>query len=181
MKTQSQNSMADANRPTDARSRSAILALPLELGSPDAGDDKTELVSVLMFEVGGEAYAIGVEQTEGVVDCPRMTPLPSPPEGVAGLASVRGRMTVVMDLGSGAGQEFVKQRLILVKGNAQLGLLADRIEGVVALEPKKVRPVAHGRSRLTTQRAEFRWPASSYFKSGKRRIPIIDADRLCEG
>ena len=155
-------------------------SLPLELGAPEMRDDKTELVSVLMFEIGGAAYAIGVESTEGVVDCPRVAPLPGPPDGVAGLTSVRGKMTVVLDLGTKAGERLAKQRLILVKGDAQLGLLADRIEGVVALEPRKVRPVAHGKSKLTEQQANFGRSASSYFKSGARRVPIIDVDRLYE-
>src|SRR5713101_9634017 len=100
------------------------MVLPLELAVADSEKDKPEVISVLMFEVGGATYAIGVEQTEGVVDCPRITPLPGPPDGVAGLTSVKGRMTVVMDLGSRASEAPAKQRLILVKGDAQLGLLA---------------------------------------------------------
>lgn len=135
---------------------------------------------MLMFEVGGAAYAIGVEHTEGVVDCPRITPLPNPPEGVTGITSVRGRMTVVMDLGTNVSQEPARRRLILVKGDAQLGLLADRVEGVLALEPRKVRPVAHGKDSLTLQRAKFGWPAGSYFKSGGQRVPILDVERLAE-
>lgn len=172
--------MSESNKEIGSRVRISIPAIPLELGSPGTEDEKTKHVSVLMFEIGGVSYAIGVENTEGVVDCPRITPLPRPPDGVAGLASVRGRMTVVMDLGSRS-EEQAKQRLILVKGNAQLGLLADRIEGVRALEPNKVRPVAHGRSRLTSERATFDWPASSYFKNGRIRVPIIDIERLSQG
>lgn len=163
-----------------ANARLMMAAFPLELGQ-DPGEGKQELVSVLMFEVGGAPYAIGVEHTEGVVDCPRITPLPNPPDGVAGIASVRGRMTVVMDLGLKVSEPPVRRRLILVKGDAQLGLLADRVEGVLALEPKKVRPVAHGKDSLTLQRAKFGWPAGSYFKSGRQRVPILDVERLCEG
>ncbi|HLF85231.1 MAG TPA: chemotaxis protein CheW [Blastocatellia bacterium] len=164
----------------DANARLMMAALPLELGQ-DPGEGKQELVSVLMFEVGGAPYAIGVEHTEGVVDCPRITPLPNPPDGVAGIASVRGRMTVVMDLGPNVSEQPARRRLILVKGDAQLGMLADRVEGVFALEPGKVRPVAHGKDSLTLQRAEFGWPAGSYFKSGRQRVPILDLERLCEG
>jgi chemotaxis signal transduction protein len=163
-----------------ANARLMMAAFPLDLGF-DAADGKQDLVSVLMFEVGGAPYAIGVEHTEGVVDCPRITPLPNPPDGVAGIASVRGRMTVVMDFGPGVSDQPLRRRLILVKGDAQLGLLADRVEGVLALEPKKVRPVAHGKDSLTLERAKFGWPAGSYFKSGGRRVPILDVDRLSEG
>src|ERR1041385_1784515 len=132
--------MPESFKENTTRTRVSIPAIPLELGLPTPDNERTLHVSVLMFEVGGSSYAIGVENTEGVVDCPRITPLPRPPDGVAGITSVHGKMTLVMNLGSGAREDESKQRLILVKGNAQLGLLADYIEGVLALEPKKVRP-----------------------------------------
>ena len=174
--------MAEVTKETNENARFKKGALPLDLEMPrvsGSGDSKS-VVSVLMFEVGGAQYAIGVESTEGVVDCPRTTPLPGPPNGVVGLTSVRGRMTVVMDLGLEIRQEPCKRRLILVRGDAQLGLLADRVEGVVALEPKKVRPIAHGKDRLTAEHAKFGWPAKTYFKSGGQRVPILDLERLGE-
>lgn len=171
--------MTDTNKNAKANSRLGMV-LPLELASADSEKDKVEVTSVLMFEVGGAAYAIGVEQTEGVVDCPRITPLPSAPEGVAGLTSVRGRMTVVIDLGSNSVEQNIKRRLILVKGDSQLGLVADRIEGVVGLEPKKLRSLEKSKERVTAQRATLGWPAKSYFKRGKRSVPIIDVERLAE-
>jgi chemotaxis signal transduction protein len=175
--------MAEVTKETNENARVKGARFPLELEMsrvPGSGEGKSAVVSVLMFEVGGAQYAIGVENTEGVVDCPRTTPLPGPPDGVVGLTSVRGRMTVVMDLGLEIRQEPTKRRLILVRGEAQLGLLADRVEGVVALEPKKVRPVAHGKDRLTAERAKFGWPAKTYFKSGGQRVPILDVERLAE-
>ena len=175
--------MAEVTKETNENAGAKEGRFPLELEMsrvPGSGESKSAVVSVLMFEVGGAQYAIGVENTEGVVDCPRTTPLPGPPDGVVGLTSVRGRMTVVMDLGLEIRQEPTKRRLILVRGEAQLGLLADRVEGVVALEPKKVRPVAHGKDRLTAERAKFGWPAKTYFKSGGHRVPILDVERLAE-
>lgn len=180
MTKESQTEIAESSNDRSKSARNKA-ALPLELGAAGAVEGRAEVLSVLMFEVGGAQYAIGVENTEGVVDCPRTTPLPGPPDGVVGLTSVRGRMTVVMDLGLEIKQEPVKRRLILVKGDAQLGLLADRVEGVVALEPRKVRPIAHGKDSLTAQRAKFGWPAKTYFKSGRQRVPILDVERLGEG
>ncbi len=172
--------MAKPADDTNSLKRMAIGVLPSEPDVGDSSDDNTDLVPVLVFEVDGTPYAIGVENTEGVVDCPRITPLPSAPQGIAGVTGVRGKMTVVMDLGPRPVDETTKRRLILVRGDAQMGLLADRVEGVVALEPKRVRPIAHGKERLTDKRARFRWPARNYFKSGTRRVPIIDVERLTE-
>jgi chemotaxis signal transduction protein len=61
-------------------------------------------------------------------------------------------MTVVMDLGLKANGHSSRRRLILVKGDAQLGLLADRVDGVLALKPKKVRPIAQGKDSVQQQR-----------------------------
>jgi chemotaxis signal transduction protein len=171
--------MAKLSVAKNAGTSGAMSSVSLEERIPHSADSSSEHYSVLVFEVGGVRYAIGAEHTEGVVDCPRITPLPSQPEGVAGLTSVRGKMTVVMDLGT-ASLETARRRLILVKGEAQLGLLADRIDGVVALERKKVRPVPRGKDKLTSQEAKFSRLARSYFKSGGGRVPIIDIERLCE-
>jgi chemotaxis signal transduction protein len=171
--------MTKSKKDQFSKPRRSVAPLPMEFGIDEA-DKKAELVSVLLFQIGSAAYAVGVEHTEGVVDCPRITPLPNPPDGVSGIASVRGRMTVIMDLGSNGAPESTRQRLILIKGEAQLGLLADRVAGVLALERNKVRPIVHGKATLTRQRARFDWPAQSYFKGDGTRVPILDIERLSE-
>lgn len=155
--------------------------LPLELISAPASGGATNQVSVLMFTIGGHWFSIGVEQTEGVVDCPRVSPLPNPPDGIVGVTSVRGRVTLVMDLSLASNQPGSKRRLILVKGEAQLGLIADHVEGVVALEPKQLRATgAKGDSVSKPREGEVTWPAKFYFKSEGRKVPLIDIERLGE-
>jgi purine-binding chemotaxis protein CheW len=155
--------------------------LPLELISTPAPHGPGDQVSVLVFATGGYRFSIGVEHTEGVVDCPRISPLPSPPDGIIGVTSVRGRMTVVMDLNVAANQPAAKRRLILVKGEAQLGLIADQVEGVVALEPKQLRSTG-GRDDKSSKTSDVdaTWPARFYFKSEGRRVPVVDVERLGE-
>ena len=156
----------------------------IHLGPPDSEKDegKDSRVSVLVFDIGGQTYAIGVESTEGVVDCPRTSPLPSPPDGVVGVASVRGKITVVMDLSLGAAQREGRRRLILLKGDAQLGLLAERVEGVLSLTPRQVRPSdKRGQNSQGGASAEAEvWPSQNFFKSEGREVPIIDTSRLAE-
>ena len=167
--------MAENKKSQRKRAKIRVGPIPLILQTSEPADDRIDVASVLLFEIGGKAFAIGVENTEGVVDCPRISPLPSPPDGLAGVASVRGRMTLVMDLSLKANQNGSKRRLILIKGEAQLGLLAERVEGVIALEPDKLRQ-AEGREGGE----ESNWPARSYFTSDDRRVPIIDVERLIE-
>ena len=167
--------MAENKKSQRKRAKIKIGPIPLILQASEPADDRIDVASVLLFEIGGKAFAIGVENTEGVVDCPRISPLPSPPDGLAGVASVRGRMTLVMDLSLKANQNGSKRRLILIKGEAQLGLLAERVEGVIALEADKLR-----QAEAREAGEESNWPARSYFTSDNRRVPIIDVERLVE-
>ncbi|HXG64049.1 MAG TPA: chemotaxis protein CheW [Blastocatellia bacterium] len=149
-----------------------------QVTSSDAAANEEAVASFLVFEIAGEPFAIGVEHTEGVVNCPRITPLPHAPEGIAGVVSVRGRITLVMDLSNESGQRQERRRLILLKGDAQLGLLADHVEGVVALPPEKVLELPSRKQPGGQQAAKNAKPLLSYFKKNGRRVPILDVERL---
>ena len=168
--------MATEERRDKRRAKLEVGPLPLGLiqSEPEAAD--ANLVSLLVFEMGGQPFAIGVEQTEGVVDCPRLSPLPSPPDGIIGITSIRGRMTLVMDLSLNENIGEEKRRLILVKGEAQLGLLAGRVAGVVALKPERLQKSPP--PKLTEE--ERRWPAQAYFKNEGQYVPVIDIEQLTE-
>jgi chemotaxis signal transduction protein len=166
--------------------RSSLIpaALQLDLATASPAEAQTDIVSLLVFDVAGERFALGVEHTEGVVDCPRVSPLPRPPDGIVGVASVRGRMTIVVDLSLNGGRRGDRRRLVLIKGDAQLGLLADHIEGVLQLAAKKLRATAPRRQSSLKQggraEKESAWPTSHFFKSGDRQVPVIDVERLAE-
>jgi chemotaxis signal transduction protein len=167
----------------DRRVGLTLAGLSLPAASPGALEDRAEVLSVLKFEVGGELFAVGVDYTEGVVDCPRISPLPSPPDGIVGIASVRGRMTVVMDLSLGVSQKAERRRLILLKGDSQLGLLADRVEGVVALPPKSIRRQPARKQSLDSLPEGAQtgsWPSSRYFRVEGTPVPILDIEALTE-
>jgi chemotaxis signal transduction protein len=167
----------------DRRVGLTLAGLSPQAAAPSAPEDRPEGLSVLKFDIGGEVFSVAVDQTEGVVHCPRMSPLPAPPHGMVGVASVRGRITLVMDLSLGANQKAERRRLILLKGEAQLGLLADRVDGVVALAPRSIRkrPDRNRPSEpLTKSEQKNMWPASLYFKDSGRRVPILDIEALTE-
>jgi purine-binding chemotaxis protein CheW len=174
--------MAGRKKNTGASFLEGLKAIHLGAPQSEKEEGRDARVSVLVFSIGDETYAIGVESTEGVVDCPRVSPLPSPPDGIIGVASIRGKITVVLDLSMRAPQREDRRRLILLRGDAQLGLLADRVEGVLSLTPKQVRP-ASKRNRNPQAGAAIAdevWPSQSYFKSEGREVPIIDTGRLAE-
>ena len=167
----------------DRRVGLTLAGLSPQATIPNAAQERPEVLSVLKFDIGGDVFSVAVDQTEGVVHCPRITPLPAPPHGMVGVASVRGRITLVMDLSLGANQRAERRRLILLKGEAQLGLLADRVDGVVALPPRSIRKRPERKRAHEAQlKGEQKsiWPATLYFKDSGRRVPILDIEALTE-
>lgn len=172
--------MAKENKSVNGKA-GGVSPIPLALLATQPADVKLDVVSLLSFEIGRKAFAIGVEHTEGVVDCPRISPLPNSPDGMAGVTSVRGRMTLVMDLSIMANPNEGKRRLILVKGEAQLGLLAERVEGVIALDPKQLVKAEVNKDAAGVRRIERSlWPVRAYFERDGKRVPVIDVERLAE-
>jgi chemotaxis signal transduction protein len=176
--------MAKEKKSANRKPESEVGPIPFALFTAEPAEMRSNIVSVLIFDIGGRTFAIAVEHTEGVVDCPRISPLPSPPDGLVGVASVRGRMTLVMDLSLMANPNGGKRRLILVKGDGQVGLLAERVEGVIALDPKELRAVEASKEAKQApdlQRIdESIWPVRAYFQSKGEPVPVIDVERLAE-
>lgn len=152
----------------------------IESGSAEGQDG---VISVLVYWIGASGMAINVEQTEGVVDCPRVTPLPNAPDSILGVASVRGRMTLVMDLRMGNEPGAAKQRLILIKGDRQIGLLADRVEGVVSL--RRISQKSNSSNRMSAlsnkdRSQTLQIPSICFFRRKGLELPLIDTDHLAE-
>jgi len=166
---------------SDDRLPLSLDALSLTLDGPDAGEYEPDAVSILTFVRGNRTFGIEVGNTDGVVECPRISPLPIAPDGVAGVVSVRGRITIVIDAAMESARPETKMRLILVRGEGQMGLLADQIQSVLSLKADQLRePPGRLSRRLLgggggTQNVRL---ARMYFKHGNRRVPVVDLDLL---
>src|SRR5437868_7031275 len=57
-----------------------------------------ELLTVLSIQVGGEHYALPIESISSVYEGQSITKVPCLPPGVAGIANIRGRIVLVLDL-----------------------------------------------------------------------------------
>lgn len=154
-----------------------LAAIPVQLSPSSDENDNSGQLSFLVFDIGEDFFALAVENIEGVVDCSRIAPLPSPPDAVVGVTSVRGRMTMVMDLSANNHQRGNRQRLILLKGESQVGLLADRIEGVVTVSAEDIDMLS---KRVVEKTVKTRRMGNNYFKSKGRKVSIIDFERLVE-
>ncbi len=156
-----------------------LAALPVKVGDGDGAAVNTEQLSFLVFEINAETFGLSVEHIEGIVDAPRITPLPNAPDGVIGVTSVRGRMTLAMSFSLAETPNRNKQRLILLKGDAQLGLLADRIDEVITVLKKDIQKA----TKQNKRNAEGGRAAASsqyYLRHKDRFIPVLDVEQIGE-
>ena len=174
-------------QPTSEESRTtlplSLEALSLTLEGPEADDYDPEAVSILTFVRGSRTFGIEVGNTDGVVECPRITPLPIAPDGVVGVVSVRGRITIVIDAAMEGARPETKMKLILVRGEGQMGLLADQVQSVISLRSEQLEKVPQGRvsRRLLGAAAggtKMVRLAKLYFKYSGRRVPIVDLELM---
>jgi len=102
-------------------------------------------VELLAFRIGGEAYAVLVEETREVLKLWETTAVPHTPEYVLGVMSIRGAVHPIIDLslrlGLGPGDRGERSRVIVVSiGNEETGLLVERVTGVVRVWPDEIKP-----------------------------------------
>jgi purine-binding chemotaxis protein CheW len=102
-------------------------------------------MEMLTFRLGGEEYAVMVQDVHEVLKIRDLTPVPNTPDYVLGVTSLRGSMLPVIDLckrlNIAAGERDEKSRIIVVGlGDENAGLMVDRVSGVVSVHADALRP-----------------------------------------
>jgi purine-binding chemotaxis protein CheW len=105
----------------------------------------TEVVSLCAFEVNGGAFAIDLRRVREILRPARITAVPKAPAYVEGVIDLRGAVIPVVDLrkrlGVAAPQASALNRLVVVwMGRREVGLLVDRVTGVVRLQRGELLP-----------------------------------------
>jgi purine-binding chemotaxis protein CheW len=115
------------------------------LASVPASRGSGEQVEVLEFGLASERYALLASQVHDVQPLRELTPLPCTPPFLRGLVNVRGRLVAVIDLKRffglpERGITDLHKVLLLRKGEVEIGLLADTVEGVHAIGKDQIQP-----------------------------------------
>jgi purine-binding chemotaxis protein CheW len=143
----------------------------------DAPRDTREL---FVLTAGGQLFAVGVEETDGVAEGLTPAPLPRAPASVLGVVSVRGRMLTLLyppalfantqaHTREDATTTTVPRFVVALRGDEQLALAADSIEGVVTFDADSLTPSDAEES-----------PQSATLEEGGRLIQVLDTSRLFE-
>jgi purine-binding chemotaxis protein CheW len=117
---------------------------------PDSRDEAVEPaveeMELLSFRLGGEEYAVKVDDVREVLKLRDLTLVPNAPDYILGVMSLRGAMLPVMDLckrlGITQAARDEKTRILVVSPDEEdVGLMVDRVSGVLRVLPDAIKPV----------------------------------------
>lgn len=158
--------------PDDARDvmrkRARSLAQPIELV------EEVEAPPLVLVQIGGETFAVPAAAALEFVRLDDLTPVPSCPRHIAGHASLRGDILVVLDLRHILGldasrpQERLRAMLVRTAQETPVAILVDEVLDVAEASAVEALPEASRGSTFI----------GGSVVSGGRRIPILDAERV---
>src|SRR5690606_16659662 len=100
-----------------------------------AGDDSEAWLQILEFQLANERYGIETRYLAEVHPLHDLAPLPCTPAFIRGIATIRGRITAIIDI-----KQFFElpdpgltdmHRIILVRAHGvEVGILADVVVGI---------------------------------------------------
>jgi purine-binding chemotaxis protein CheW len=97
----------------------------------------------LLFALGQEEYALELAKTREVLGLVPITPVPGTPKFVRGVTSFRGAVLPVIDLrvafGLPARDGEHTGILVAASGDVEIGLVVDRVTGMIDVGPEAVR------------------------------------------
>ena len=128
---------------------------PHEDTNADTPQDETR--ELLLLRAGARAFAVFADETDGVADKLKPTPLPHAPRAVLGVVCVRGRMRTVLDplalvgdnlalVGDNEETESAATVapaplfIVALRGDEQLALAAESDGGVVRINSDNIAP-----------------------------------------
>jgi purine-binding chemotaxis protein CheW len=112
--------------------------------------DRDRAQSYVVFQLGGEGYALEVMRVQEVLDMQSLTEVPGGPKFLLGVINLRGHVVPVYDLRMPFGLSFDKNPgrapcVLIVESNLAsvvqiTGLLVDRVSDVLEFAPEEVQP-----------------------------------------
>ncbi|MDQ3557099.1 MAG: chemotaxis protein CheW [Gemmatimonadota bacterium] len=111
---------------------------------PGAGDAARQEVRVIAFWLGGERFALALDQVEEVLTPRRVHPLPDPHPPLAGIVPLRGEMLPVLDVAPLLGlppRPHADGDVIAVGwGAARVGVIVDGVPDALSIPAGALRP-----------------------------------------
>ena len=100
-------------------------------------------IQLVVFHIGKELYAVGIEAVHEIVKVPDITEVPDAPAFLEGVINLRGKIVPVIDLRKRmrlpAGERTKTSRVLITENEGRLvGLLVDAVSEVLKMSPDAV-------------------------------------------
>ena len=146
----------------------------------DTGPAAADPVQFISFAVGGDHYGVDILAVREIKGWSEIMRLPDQPDYMRGVLNLRGAIVPVIDLRCRFGQGMTEPTplhvLIVVLIDRQLvGLLADSVSDIVAVDPARVKPVPQVAQHQATGML------SGIATIDDKMITLIDLNRILAG
>ena len=136
-------------------------------------------MSHVVVRLGGGRFALPMDVVAEVGRMPGLTRVPGTPGWVAGVANWRGRILGVLDLhlllglaDQRARGEGSSRLVVLTRAPVSVGLIAERVEGVLTVDPDELEPP------LLTLPAEAGALLEGQITDSQGPVGVIDANAV---
>ena len=133
----------------------AAVAANGEISTPDLGSRRgdengraaaAETTEFISFAVGDEQYGVNIMAVREIKDWSAITQLPNQPDYMRGVLNLRGVIVPIIDLrcrfGNGLTDATPMHVIIVIQIDGEtVGLLADRVLDIIAVDHAQVQPV----------------------------------------
>jgi purine-binding chemotaxis protein CheW len=159
---------------SDSSTEPAGAAAPNDRDNADLRAVATEFIS---FAIGDEQYGVDIMVVREIKGWSSVTQLPNQPDYMRGALNLRGVMVPIVDLRCRFGQGLTDTTpmhvvMIVRVGSKTVGLLADRVLDIVAVDASQIQPVPQVPRAM---RADF---LSGLVTIDTTMIALIDLDHL---
>ena len=105
----------------------------------------SDLLQLVIFQLGGEEFGVDIMAVQEIIKMPEITAIPQAPEYVAGVINLRGKIIVVVSLGTKFGIQSCDKneeyKVIVVElENQVIGMMVDSVSEVLRIPSSSVDP-----------------------------------------
>ncbi|WP_410499385.1 chemotaxis protein CheW [Chitinibacter sp. S2-10] len=144
-------------------------------------DEQVQGRQFLTLTLGGETFAIPIENIREIIEFSGLTEIPMMPEFLRGVINLRGAVVPVLDLAARFGRAHteVSRRTCIVilevsNDNAALalGVMVDAVNEVLTIEPNQIEPAPNFGAKI---RADF---IEGMISLGERFVIALDIQKI---
>lgn len=132
---------------------------------------------LVIFELGGEQYGVGIDTVESIIKLQTITRVPHAPKFVEGVTNLRGVVLPVIDLRKRFGLELEAatkdSRIVVVEVNRlKVGMIVDAVTEVLRIQDEQIEPPS---PMITTLDSAF---IQGIAKVDKRLVILLDLSKI---